>query len=633
MRAPRRSLRCRRHSPVVRAESRTRRAAASICVLGPKGGIGKTLTSTNLGVALADAGHSDRRRRPRPAVRRRRAGAGPAARADDLRPRDVGRLARRRQGRRLPGRAPRPALRVLLAPVRPDQAQAITVEFLQGRSTPSLRATLRLRGRRHAARLHARRSSPRSTRASPICMVGMLDALSLKNTKLGLETLELMGYAARPRPPRAQPRRLQRRHHAGRRRRRSWAARPTCSIPSDRDVVRSVNDGEPIVLASRRSEAAKAFRALAGPVSRPTARRPRAERRSRRRAAAQEVALMELHERLAAVRPESPTSPRRRLRRGQEPHPSRELIDELGPQLVRQPTSTPSVLRERVRARHPSAAGRGARPVRAPTASGWSTRSPTTRSATGRIEQLLADDTVTEIMVNGPHDIWIERRGRLYQTTVRFTDEAHLRRIINKIVGQVGRRIDESSPMVDARLPDGSRVNAIIPPLSLSGPLLTIRKFGARAARPRRHGPARDADAGGGRVRCRRCVAGRAQHPRLRRHRLRQDDAAQRAVGRDPRRRAHRHDRGRGRAAPQPAPRAAPGGAPDEHRGRGRGHDPRPRAQRPAHAARPHHRRRGPRRRGAGHAAGDEHRPRRLAVARCTRTRRATRCRASRRWS
>ena len=95
----------------------------------------------------------------------------------------------------------------------------------------------------------------------------------------------------------------------------------------------------------------------------------------------------------------------------------------------------------------------------------------------GPIERLLADDSVTEIMVNGPFDIWVERQGRLYQTTVRFNDDSHLRRIINKMVAQVGRRIDESSPMVDARLPDGSRVNSVIPPLSLSGPLVTIRKF------------------------------------------------------------------------------------------------------------------------------------------------------------
>ncbi len=98
----------------------------------------------------------------------------------------------------------------------------------------------------------------------------------------------------------------------------------------------------------------------------------------------------------------------------------------------------------------------------------------------GPLERLLADETVTEIMVNGPHDIWVERGGRLYETPVRFSDESHLRRIVNKMVAQVGRRIDESSPMVDARLPDGSRVNAIIPPLSLSGPLVTIRKFSRR---------------------------------------------------------------------------------------------------------------------------------------------------------
>jgi pilus assembly protein CpaF len=84
---------------------------------------------------------------------------------------------------------------------------------------------------------------------------------------------------------------------------------------------------------------------------------------------------------------------------------------------------------------------------------------------------------VSEIMVNGPDMIWVERDGLLSQTGVHFDDDSQLRRIINKMVGQVGRRIDESSPMVDARLPDGSRVNAVIPPLSLTGPLLTIRKF------------------------------------------------------------------------------------------------------------------------------------------------------------
>jgi pilus assembly protein CpaF len=95
----------------------------------------------------------------------------------------------------------------------------------------------------------------------------------------------------------------------------------------------------------------------------------------------------------------------------------------------------------------------------------------------GPLERMLADEAISEIMVNGPGEIWVERQGRLYETTMRFNDDSHLRRIINKMVAQVGRRIDESSPMVDARLPDGSRVNAVIAPLSLSGPLLTIRKF------------------------------------------------------------------------------------------------------------------------------------------------------------
>jgi pilus assembly protein CpaF len=97
----------------------------------------------------------------------------------------------------------------------------------------------------------------------------------------------------------------------------------------------------------------------------------------------------------------------------------------------------------------------------------------------GPLERLLSDDSVTEIMVNGPHDVWLERNGHLQKTAVRFDDESHLRRIISKMVAEVGRRVDEGSPMVDARMPDGSRINAVIPPLSLSGSLLTIRKFGS----------------------------------------------------------------------------------------------------------------------------------------------------------
>jgi pilus assembly protein CpaF len=95
----------------------------------------------------------------------------------------------------------------------------------------------------------------------------------------------------------------------------------------------------------------------------------------------------------------------------------------------------------------------------------------------GPLEQLLADDSITEVMVNGADRIYIERSGKIERSPARFVDDSHVMRIIEKIVSQIGRRIDESSPMVDARLPDGSRVNAIIPPLALTGPTLTIRKF------------------------------------------------------------------------------------------------------------------------------------------------------------
>ena len=95
----------------------------------------------------------------------------------------------------------------------------------------------------------------------------------------------------------------------------------------------------------------------------------------------------------------------------------------------------------------------------------------------GPIEPLLKDETITEVMVNGPEKVFVERNGKIQLTNVQFHDNAHLMTIIERIVAPLGRRIDESSPLVDARLTDGSRVNAIVPPLSLIGPCLTIRKF------------------------------------------------------------------------------------------------------------------------------------------------------------
>ena len=97
----------------------------------------------------------------------------------------------------------------------------------------------------------------------------------------------------------------------------------------------------------------------------------------------------------------------------------------------------------------------------------------------GPLEPYLRDVEVAEVMVNGPSDIWLERKGKLVKVGGKFKDEAHLRRTIDKIVSRIGRRVDESSPMVDARLPDGSRVNAVVPPLAIDGSVLTIRKFAA----------------------------------------------------------------------------------------------------------------------------------------------------------
>jgi pilus assembly protein CpaF len=184
---------------------------------------------------------------------------------------------------------------------------------------------------------------------------------------------------------------------------------------------------------------------------------------------------MELHERLTTSRSIVSTSTGVDPFAGLKNAVHLRVIGDLGPQLFNVSTD-PAVLRERVLAdirRHltqESGLSRDDRDrITADLADDILGHGP--------LERLLADDSVTEIMVNGPFDIWIERQGRLYPTAVRFNDDSHLRRIINKIVAQVGRRVDESSPMVDARLPDGSRVNVIIPPLSLTGPLVTIRKF------------------------------------------------------------------------------------------------------------------------------------------------------------
>ena len=229
-----------------------------------------------------------------------------------------------------------------------------------------------------------------------------------------------------------------------------------------------------------------------------------------------------------------------------------------------------------------------------------------------------------------PNHIYIERAGKILRVDTHFLNDEHVLRIIDRIITPLGRRIDETSPRVDARLPDGSRVNAIIAPLSLVGPVITIRKFSPAPYTVDdlvRFGTAtrRDVRVPAGLRR------GQAQRLRVGRHGLRQDDHPQRPLVVHPERRADRHDRGRRRAPAPPGARGHPRGAPAEPRGRGRDHDPQPAAERAPHAPRPDHRRRVPRGRGARHAPGHDHRPRRLALDRPRQHARGTCSGASRR--
>ncbi|MCL8024822.1 CpaF family protein [Nocardioides bruguierae] len=155
-----------------------------------------------------------------------------------------------------------------------------------------------------------------------------------------------------------------------------------------------------------------------------------------------------------------------------------QLVAALGPKLY-DVGLTPAELETQVRAALASAVAGAERPMSGPERTRITQEIADDILGYGPLQPLLDDPDLTEVMVNRSDDIWVERDGRLTKVPTAFTDEAHLRRTIDKIVAKVGRRVDESSPMVDARLPDGSRVNAVIPPLVLDGSTLTIRKFSA----------------------------------------------------------------------------------------------------------------------------------------------------------
>ena len=445
-----------------------------IAVLGPKGGTGKTLTSANLAVALAQRGM-------RTAIVDLDLQFGDVGLCMGLPPDltmydlalaggtiDVEKLdaylvdASLRRPRAAGAEPSRPGRHDLVSRLLQDVYGAlrsnyyIVIDTPPG-FTPEVIASI--------------------DASTDLVMVGMLDSLSLKNTKLGLETLELMGY------DRDQIRLVLNRAHSrvgispsdvvavlGR--------EPDIFIPSDREIPRAVNEGVPIVLPIRspspRPRSASSPISTSAPVAnhcrdhlgrkRPQSSRASQERGPRWNSTSDCTSTATPDSGRAGAGPFADLKNQIHMR----------VIGELGPQLsdVDRPGGAARARRRRHRAHLADEVGISR-----------DDRERLTGEITddilgyGPFERLLADDTITEIMVNGPDEIWIERQGRLYETTVRFNDDSHLRRIINKIVAQVGRRIDEASPMVDARLPDGTRVNAIIPPLSLSGPLLTIRKF------------------------------------------------------------------------------------------------------------------------------------------------------------
>ncbi|WP_336922675.1 CpaF family protein [Aquipuribacter sp. SD81] len=201
---------------------------------------------------------------------------------------------------------------------------------------------------------------------------------------------------------------------------------------------------------------------------------------------------MSLADRLAAARAQqapasdAPKGPRNRTRRAQHKDPFADLkrdvhqalLDTLGPQLYDARLSA-SELEQKVRFTLQDVLAGGEVPLTSADRTRITQEIADDILGYGPLEPLLRDPEVTEIMANGPDLVYVERGGRLYEVDAHFNDETHLRRTIDKIVGRVGRRVDEATPMVDARLPDGSRVNAIIPPLAVDGSVLTIRKFAA----------------------------------------------------------------------------------------------------------------------------------------------------------
>ena len=343
---------------------------------------------------------------------------------------------------------------------------------------------------------------------------------------------------------------------------------PDIFVPSDRDIPRVVNEGMPIVMAKRRSERGQgasqtpggALRARAGPAGRPIGRTAR-------------FALVKGREQRNGT-PRATLDALGRLRRRSGGIPSRRSrTGSISPSSATSARSSSTSAWTRMRF---ASVSRSTSDAISADEQGLS-RDDRERLAAeiaddilghGPLERLLADDSVTEIMVNGPYDIWVERQGRLYETTVRFTTSricagSSTRSSPRSGDGSTSRRrwSTPACPTAAASTPSSRRSRS-------AGRSLTIRKFSEEAADLDdliRLGTLNDRD---GRVPPALRPRG-AEHPHLGRNRHGQDDAPERALDRDSRRRPHRHDRGRRGASAEPAARAPARGAAEEHRGRG----------------------------------------------------------------
>ena len=464
------------------SSSPTRRGRI-VTVFSPKGGTGKTVTSTNLAAAFA------KYEGKRTLLLDLDLQFGDAAIMLGLEPEktiyDLVVAPGELDSEKLAGYTTRhpSGLDILPAPVRPEDAELVT-ETKLSRLLEVARESYDVIVVDTSPFFHGPMLATLD-RTDELLLVCGLDVPTLKNVRLALQTLELLAF------PQNRIRIVLNRANSKVGMKRSEVegaleVKVRFEVPSDRAVPIAVNRGNPAVLAEPGADFSKAIREMAKGLQ-PAEAAKGAEARP-----LQAELAMGLHDRLRSgnggsaaeatiTRIESASRDAQPESRSVDPYAELKTrvhhacIAKLGPELFS--ASTNEDLTERV--------------LRVVTEQLALDQTPLTRDERrqvvreitddilgyGPLEPLLRDDSITEVMVNGPDRIYVERAGKIELTKSTFVDDAHLLRIIDKIVSQVGRRVDESSPMVDARLPDGSRVNAIIPPLSLRGPVLTIRKF------------------------------------------------------------------------------------------------------------------------------------------------------------